>query len=34
MGLQVYYFEHLNLPKGGTTMTLLIWILYARLLIG
>ena len=34
MGLQVYYFEHLNLPKGGTTMTLLIWILYAGLLIG
>ena len=34
MGLQVYYFEHLNLPEGGTTMTLLIWIVYAGLLIG
>ena len=34
MWLQIYYYEHLRLPEGGTTMTLLIWILYAGLVIG
>lgn len=34
MWLQIYYYEHLRLPEGGTTMTLLIWVLYAGLVIG
>ncbi len=34
MQLNIYYFENLDLPEGGTTMTLLIWLLYAGLLIG
>ena len=34
MLLHVYYFEHLNLPDGGTSMRLLIWVLYAGIVIG
>lgn len=34
MFLNVYYFEHLNLPDGGTSMMLLIWVLYAGIVIG
>lgn len=34
MVLNVYYFEHLNLPDGGTSMRLLIWVLYAGIVIG
>ena len=34
MVLNVYYFENLNLPYGGTSMRLLIWVLYAGIVIG
>lgn len=34
MVLNVYYFENLNLPDGGTSMRLLIWVLYAGIVIG
>lgn len=34
MALNIYYYEHLHLPDGWVSMTLLVWILYAGILIG
>ena len=34
MVLNVYYYENLHLPDGGTSLRWIIWVLYAGILIG